>query len=262
MWPACWGMMIQAIDCAIASPRWVFTMICWSIEPHRSTNSKLRIMATNGQGPAQHVARLDTIDTTPPDTKTVHQIISGLGDLVPSLDGMILSDYDNGLMVLPLVEEALRLSRRHDCVVVADAHEQLSRFHGVCAVTPNLQEAELATGLSICDASSLEHAGRHLLLETEAQNVLITRGAEGMSIFENNGRQTHIPAYPSEVRDTTGAGDTVAATFTLSLAAGAVPADAAALANVAAGLVVRRLGCATTTPDELQMAVATLEVSW
>ena len=231
-------------------------------EPDRPTNTKLRILASNGQAPAQQVARLDTIDPTPPDTATVRQLIDGLEDLFPSLDGVILSDYDNGLMVLPLVESVLRQARRHDTVLVADAHENLTRFQGATAIKPNLQEAEAATGLIIRDSQALETAGRRLLSEASVQSVIITRGNEGMSVFERNRPTSHLSAYPSEARDTTGAGDTAAATLTLGLAAGASAVDAATLANVASGLVVRRLGCATTTPDELLHAIAGLEVAW
>lgn len=231
-------------------------------EAQRPTNTKLRVLASNGQAPAQHVARIDTIDTTPPDALTIRRLLDGLNALIPTMDAVILSDYDNGLMVLPLIEAALRLTHRHGCVVVADAHEHLTRFKRVTAITPNLQEAEIATNSTIRDHSALQRAGQQLLAATDVQGVLITRGGEGMSVFEQDGGVTHIPVYPSEVRDTTGAGDTVAATFTLGLAAGAAMADAAALANVAAGLVVRRLGCATTSPDELLHAVAGLEVAW
>lgn len=231
-------------------------------ESGRPTNSKLRILASNGQAPAQHIARLDTIDTTPPESETIRALIAGLNDLFPRLDGIILSDYDNGLMVLPLVETALRLARRHDRVLVADAHEHLTRFQKATAITPNLQEAETAAGIAIQDSQTLELAGQRLLSETEVESVMLTRGGDGMSVFQRHAPTAHLPAYPSEVRDTTGAGDTAAATFALGLAAGASVIDAATLANVAAGLVVRRLGCATTTPDELLHAVAALEVAW
>ncbi|MBA3827271.1 MAG: hypothetical protein H0X24_25670, partial [Ktedonobacterales bacterium] len=87
-------------------------------------------------------------------------------------------------------------------------------------------------------------------------------GSEGMSLFGREGITLDIPAYPAEVRDTIGAGDTVTATFALGLATGAAMADAATIANVAAALVVRRMGCATTTPDELLRAVAELETAW
>ncbi len=231
-------------------------------ESNRPTSTKTRILAGGAQGPMQHIARVDSIDTTPPDAATVRRLVDALGLLIPTLDAVILSDYDIGLLVLPIIDATLRHTCEVGCVTVADAHGALSRFQEVVAVTPNLAEAEAATGIAIRDHASLDMAGRQLLADTGARGVLITRGNEGMSLFERDSQITHIPVYPSEVRDTTGAGDTVAATFALGLATGATMADAATIANVAAGLVVRRLGCATTSPDELLHAVASFEVAW
>ena len=109
--------------------------------------------------------------------------------------------------------------------------------------------------MKIDNLASLDEAGERLLKGSDAQGVLITRGNEGMSLFEKGQQSLHIPIYPlpytTKIVDTNGAGDTVAATFTLALTAGAMMAEAAYLANVAAALVVRRLGCASNTPDEL-----------
>ncbi len=229
-------------------------------EAQRPTSVKLRILASNNQGIVQHVARIDNIDTTPIQDETFERITRALEALIPQVDGVILSDYDNGLMGLPLVDAALALTHRHRRVVVADAHGGLERFQHVTAITPNHPEAEAATGLHIHDQASLEKAGRKLLALTGAQSVLITRGSEGMSLFPQGQPAVHLPAHPVEARDTTGAGDTVAATFTLALAAGAEMIDAALLANVAGALVVRHLGCATTTAPELLRAAQSLEV--
>ncbi len=231
-------------------------------ETSRPTSTKMRVMANNSQGAMQHVARIDTIDTTPPDAVTQQRMLAGIADLIPAMDGVIFSDYDNGLMVLPLIEGTLLLAKRHGCISVADAHSGMARYRGVTAITPNQAEAEAEAGISIRDHSSLERAGARLLEDVNAQGVLITRGGEGMSLFGREGITFDIPAYPAEVRDTIGAGDTVTATFALGLATGAAMADAATIANVAAALVVRRLGCATTTPDELLRAVAELETAW
>jgi rfaE bifunctional protein kinase chain/domain len=232
-------------------------------ERSRPTSTKMRVLAGSAQGgPAQHIARIDTIDTTPPDSSTVRRLMDTVATLAPRLDAIIISDYDVGLLVLPLIEATLRQARDAGCVTLADAHSALSRFHDVVAITPNQAEAEAATGIAIRDHAGLDAAGRQLLADTSAQGVLITRGSEGMSLYERDGLAIHMPAYPVEVRDTTGAGDTVAAAFALGLATGAAMADAATIANVAAGLVVRRLGCATTTPDELLHAVASIEVAW
>src|SRR6266446_8213137 len=120
-------------------------------------------------------------------------------------------------------------------------------------------EAELTLNTTITSEAELEEAGQRLLDGSHAQSVLITRGGEGMSLFEVNKPALHLPIHRLdhgiEVVDTNGAGDTVAATFTLALSAGASFAEAAYLANAAAALVVRRLGCASNTPEELMSTI-------
>jgi rfaE bifunctional protein kinase chain/domain len=228
-------------------------------EPGRPTSCKLRVLASNNQGIVQHVARIDTIDTTPIAEPTMIRIMHALEDVIPTVDGIILSDYDNGFMGLSIIDTALAVSQRHQLVVVADAHGELERFQNVTAITPNQPEAELATGIRIHDMDSLEKAGKSLARLTGAQSVLITRGSEGMSLFEQENNPVHIPVRAVDARDTTGAGDTVAATFALALTSGATTSDAATLANIAASLVVQHLGCATNTANELLQVVLDTE---
>jgi rfaE bifunctional protein kinase chain/domain len=231
-------------------------------EAHRPTSTKLRILATNNQGMMQHVARVDTIDTASPGDATIARALDGLERLMPAIDAIIFSDYDSGFMAPEIIATALRLGAEHGCITVADAHLGLRRYRGVTALTPNQSEAEVEADITISDHGSLERVGRLLLDEVQARGVLITRGSEGMAIFERDRFTLDIPAYPTEVRDTIGAGDTVTATFALGLATGAALADAALIANVAAGLVVRRLGCATTSPEELHLALSGLQPTW
>jgi len=151
------------------------------------------------------------------------------------------------------------MARQLHKIVVVDSHGSLSRFQGVTALTPNQPEAELSLGLTIRTQADLHEAGHKLLEGNHAQGVLITRGAEGMSLFEADKVPLHLPIHQldhaSEIVDTNGAGDTVAATFTVALTTGASMAEAAYIANVAAALVVRRLGCASNTPEELMSAI-------
>ena len=179
--------------------------------------------------------------------------------MIPTIDALIFSDYDLGVINQAIIEAALPLAREAGKIVTVDSHGDLARFQGATALTPNQPEAEATLGLRITDWASLEYAGFRLLHDTGARGVLITRGSEGMSLFEQGASPHHIPASNlAEVADPTGAGDTVAATFTLALVAGGIMAEAALLANIAAGLVVRRIGCATNTPEELSAGVATL----
>ena len=123
-------------------------------------------------------------------------------------------------------------------------------------VKQNESEAAAAVGYSITDDATLLSAGKTILDELDAQAVLITRGPDGMTLFEKSGKVTNVPVTNrSEVYDVTGAGDTVVATMILALAAGASYEDAARLSNFAAGIVVKKPGTATTTPNELYQAI-------
>ncbi|MBV9231251.1 MAG: bifunctional hydroxymethylpyrimidine kinase/phosphomethylpyrimidine kinase, partial [Chloroflexi bacterium] len=180
--------------------------------------------------------------------------------VLPTIDAVMLSDYENGVISPDIIEACIPAARALNKVIVVDSHGSLFRFQGVTALTPNQPEAELTLGMTITTQAELNEAGKRLLADSDARGVLITRGSEGMSLFEVDRPPLHIPIHrlphASEIVDTNGAGDTVAATFTLALTAGASMAEAAYLANAAASLVVRRLGCASNTPEELMSILA------
>jgi rfaE bifunctional protein kinase chain/domain/rfaE bifunctional protein nucleotidyltransferase chain/domain len=224
-------------------------------DPSRPTSTKTRIMAGSTQIVQQHVVRIDRVDTSEIGEPGKGKILAYIREMLPTIDAVVLSDYENGVISPEIIETCIPAARELNKVVVVDSHGSLFRFQGVTALTPNQPEAELTLGMTIRTRAELEEAGQRLLAGSGAQGVLITRGSEGMSLFEQGKPALHIPIhslpYSSEVVDTNGAGDTVAATFTLALAAGASMIEAAYMANVAAALVVRRLGCASTTPEEL-----------
>jgi rfaE bifunctional protein kinase chain/domain len=141
--------------------------------------------------------------------------------------------------------------------VTVDSRFALLRFRGMTAVTPNEPEVEEALGITIGhDRRKLEAAGGALLEKLGCKAVLVTRGGDGMALFERGRDPVHIGIYGTdEVADVTGAGDTVIATFTLALAAGATPAEAARLANYAGGIVVMKHATATVSADELRAAI-------
>lgn len=228
-------------------------------EPGRPTSTKTRILAGGTQLVQQQIVRVDRIDDSELSESSKQQIIDYLRDMIAQVDALIVSDYENGVINPAIVEAFLPLAIEQGKIVTVDSHGDLHRFRGATVLTPNQPEAEGTLNMRITDRASLEQAGKALLDQTEAQGVLVTRGSEGMSLFERGRDPLHIPASNlTEVADPTGAGDTVAAAFTLALTTGAAMADAAHLANIAAGLVVRRLGCATTTPDELRLAIEQL----
>ncbi|MFI4946329.1 MAG: bifunctional heptose 7-phosphate kinase/heptose 1-phosphate adenyltransferase, partial [Burkholderiales bacterium] len=156
-----------------------------------------------------------------------------------------------------LVRTALAFARERKVPVTVDSRFGLLRFRGMTAVTPNEPEVEEALGVTIGhDRRKLESAGRELLQRLACKAVLVTRGSDGMALFERGRPPLHIPVHGSDqVADVTGAGDTVIATFTLALATGASPEEAARLANFAGGIVVMKHATATVSADELLAAV-------
>ena len=135
------------------------------------------------------------------------------------------------------------------CVDPKESH--IDSYRGVSILTPNQHEAGYVQGRRIVDGASLAEVGWGLQKRLDAQAVLVTRGPEGMSLFERGGRQTDLPTVAREVYDVTGAGDTVVSVVALALAAGADFRDACLLANHAAGVVIREVGTATCSPEEL-----------
>ncbi len=230
----------------------------------RPTTTKTRIMAGSPQIVQQHIVRIDRVDKSDITEPCKHHILDYIKAILPTIDAVVLSDYENGVISPDIIEACVPAARTLNKVIVVDSHGSLFRFQGVTALTPNQPEAEATLGMTIKTQQELDEAGQRLLQGSNAQSVLITRGSEGMSLFEQGKSPTHFPIYPlsgaSEIVDTNGAGDTVAATFTLALTAGATKVEAAYLANAAAALVVRRLGAASNTPEEL-MNILTEKIS-
>jgi rfaE bifunctional protein kinase chain/domain len=174
-------------------------------------------------------------------------------------DAVLVSDYGTGLVTPAAVARArqrLNTGRRR-APILMDSRYALLRYRGVTAATPNESEVEQLLGVRIGEnARVLEKAGRELLARTKGKGILVTRGSRGMALFEPNRPTVHIPIFGSDqIADVTGAGDTVIATMTLALAAGATFEEAARLANYAGGLVVMKRGTATVTADELRAAI-------
>jgi rfaE bifunctional protein kinase chain/domain len=222
------------------------------------TPLKTRILGGGFHSTRQQIVRMDR--TRPLNVlgrRSSETHVRGALKRIGRVDGVLVSDYGLGFVT----EEVLRLSsvfaRKHKAPLTADSRHALLGLEGVTAVTPNEPEVEEALGLSIGhDLKKLERAGRALQARLKTPAVLVTRGSDGMALFEAGERPRHIPVFGSdEVADVTGAGDTVIATFTLALAAGATPFEAAHLANLAGGLVVMKRGTATVSARELRDAI-------
>jgi D-glycero-beta-D-manno-heptose-7-phosphate kinase len=211
----------------------------------RPTTVKTRIVAHH-----QQVVRADREDGSDVDAKTAAALLAALREELPSCDALLISDYQKGVVTASVLRRLLPLAR-HVPVLVDPKLRQFRRYRGVTVVTPNQLEAEQATGVRLCDDAALTLAGARILRLLACRAALVTRGERGMMLFEQGRPPLQVPAAAREVFDVTGAGDTVIATMSLALAAGASLAEAAVLANAAAGVVVGKLGTAQATPDEL-----------
>jgi len=217
----------------------------------RPTTVKTRIVAHH-----QQVVRADRERSDEIARDLATALCEGVRRILRSCHAVVVSDYQKGVVTADLMRRLLPLARRHRLPVLVDPKvRHFARYRRVSLVTPNQLEAEQATDQTIRTADDLLAAGRRLLSMLGCRAVLITRGEHGMSLFERGRRAVHIPTAAREVYDVTGAGDTVIATLALALSAGAGFAEAAVLANHAAGVVVGKLGTAQATPEELLAAV-------
>jgi rfaE bifunctional protein kinase chain/domain len=224
----------------------------------RRTPVKTRIMAGGYESTRQQVVRLDR-EPEPILTPDVEErLLERLAGLAREADGFVLSDYGYGSLSPRVFEVVRELARPRGAPVAVDSRYDLLRFRGATAATPNEPEVEALTGSELGDERAIEKAGRQVLERLEARLLLVTRGSRGMALFERDGPVTFVPIFGSDqIADVTGAGDTVISTFTTALSAGAPPAQAAWLANVAGGLVVMKRGTATVTPADFAQALAT-----
>jgi rfaE bifunctional protein kinase chain/domain len=224
------------------------------------TPTKTRILAGGIHSAKQQVVRIDRVAGDGISDADRHAIATRLLKAAARCDALLVSDYGSGLVTPALVARAHRALRRQRgrlSPVLVDSRYTLLKFRHMTTCTPNESEVEQMFGIRIGENTRvLERAGRELLRRTRAAAVLITRGSRGMALFEPDKPTAHIPIVGSDqIADVTGAGDTVIATMTLALAAGARFIEAAHLANYAGGLVVMKRGTATISADELRHAV-------
>lgn len=220
-------------------------------EPDRPTVTKTRIAGHARQSVTQQIVRVDRKSDSLPSPEIQQQLAQLITQQATTVKAIVCSDYGDGIFTPPVIQACLQ----HDRVIV-DTQKNLDRYRGATLFTPNLPEAEQAVGYAIKDPVSLQRAGQDLLKLTQASQILITRGEEGMSLFGDTETE-HIMAFNrTDVFDVTGAGDTVVAALTLALAAGASFWEAAVLGNLAASIVVRQFGTATTTRAEMKDALA------
>ena len=222
------------------------------VDKCRKTITKTRISGSCSHSITQQIVRIDRQTNAPISKETEAKMITEIEKLVPLHDAVILSDYHIGTLTDNVIKAVVDIAKKYDRKVIVDAQRDLGRYKGITSMTPNLPDTQKYVGMYLNNKEDFLKAGNRLLNETGADAILITCGADGMVVVEPENKYTHIPVFnKAEVFDVTGAGDTVTAVYTLALAAGAEPVYAAIIGNIAAGVVVKQFGCATTSIDEI-----------
>ncbi|HUL58582.1 MAG TPA: PfkB family carbohydrate kinase [Anaeromyxobacteraceae bacterium] len=217
----------------------------------RATEAKTRVLAGGRSTRRQQMIRIDRSPSEPLRSPAASRLVRELERAGRRASAVLASDYGSGA-VSPAAIEALRRVRRAGVPVCADSRYALRSFTGLTMVKPNEVELEAASGMRLDGPGAFERAARSLQRRVDCEVLLVTRGRNGMALFRRGAPPVHLPAHGSlDAVDVTGAGDTVAATFTAGLAAGGDAVAAARLANVAGALVVQKPGTATVTREEI-----------
>lgn len=212
----------------------------------RPTTIKTRVVARN-----QQIVRIDEerVEDISPTMEAA--LIRDVGSVVPQVKAVIISDYRKGFLTPRFLTALIGLAAEHNVPVLVDPKgRDFGKYRGVTYITPNLNEASLASGIEIRDRESLAAAGKALLDQTEAKGIIITRGREGSTLVTQR-KVRDFPVSPVEIIDVTGAGDTVIAALALAVANGLPIESAVKLANLAASIVVSRFGSASVTLNEI-----------
>jgi len=217
----------------------------------RPTTVKTRIIAH-----AQQVVRADRESRADLSGDSLRGLVAAIERELADCEGLVVSDYGKGVIHPGTLAPSLAAAHAREVPVGVDPKEShIESYRGVSILTPNQHEAGYVQGRRIVDESTLLEVGWGLQKRVDAEAVLITRGPQGMSLFERGGRYTYLPTVAREVYDVTGAGDTVVGTVTLALAAGADYPSACFLSNHAAGQVIREVGTATCTVAEIRASL-------
>lgn len=222
----------------------------------RKTTTKTRISGSCNQSITQQIVRIDRQTKTPLSPQTEKKVIEIIEKEAKNFDGIILSDYHLGFLGQNVINAAIKEASKHSIPIIADIQKDMEKYKGVTAITPNQPDTEKQVGFFIKTEDDLIKAGKKLLNELDFQKVLITRGENGMALFEkidNTIKYSKIPAYnKKEVFDVTGAGDTVVAAFALGICSKLEGEAAMKIGNLAASIAIRYFGCHAVTNEELQ----------
>jgi D-glycero-beta-D-manno-heptose-7-phosphate kinase len=222
-----------------------------------ATVTKTRILAGMAHTARQQVVRVDREPEAEPSRHLRRELVLAAREYARASDVLLVSDYGYGAATPAILNAIREKGGLRGVPVVLDSRYRMLEYSGVTAATPNEPEIEEALGVRIGhDWRTLCSAGEQIMSRMKLQSLLITRGRDGMVAFTRRHKPADIPIFGSDqVADVTGAGDTVIATFTAALAAGASAEDAAQLANYAGGIVVMKRGTATVSQQELLRAL-------
>ncbi len=213
----------------------------------RTTTRKTRVVART-----QQIVRFDRETDEPLPTADSRRLLSALERSLERVDGVVVEDYGKGLLSRRLLGSAMQRFRDRGIPVVVDPKSEASAFRGAALLKPNLREAEALSGVAIRSREDLDRAVSRLRRRIDGGALVVTRGADGMSIYEGDGPGIDVPTVAREVFDVQGAGDTTIAALALALRAGASLLEAAVIANAAAGVVVEKVGTATASGEEVK----------
>ncbi len=226
-------------------------------EPGRRTSVKTRHMA-HSHTIAQQVLRVDEETTAPISEATEAALLATATSLLPDVDAVLLSDYVKGCLTRGLLDALIAAAKENGTPVLVDSKRpDYARFRGATAITPNRPETQRVTGIAVETLEHADAAAAKLLDDLGMSFVLITLDREGMYLKQSDGYGVHLPTSPREVFDVSGAGDMVLSVLACALASGATPHEASALANVAAGLAVERVGAVPVAREEISARLAT-----
>ncbi len=217
------------------------------IDRTRPTTIKTRVIAHH-----QHVVRIDQEVKEDVEEDAQEKILDFLRRELASLDAIILEDYNKGVIVKGLIHEISSLARKAGKIITVDPKfHNFFEYKNVTVFKPNRKETEEALGCRLTDLQSIEQAGWDLVKRLQTENVLLTLGEKGMSLFERDGEVTHVSTRAKHVADVSGAGDTVISTLTMALVGGSSIREASALANIAGGVVCAEVGIVPIQRDAL-----------
>ncbi|MDR3612263.1 MAG: bifunctional ADP-heptose synthase [Candidatus Obscuribacterales bacterium] len=229
-------------------------------DPNRPTTVKTRILSKS-HSQMQQLLRLDRISHEPTSEATSKLLVEKIKAEAKNYQAIILSDYRAGVITDDVIEACREIANSQQLMVIVDAQGGFERFRGLTLMTPNQPDTEAAVGYSIETNDDLKRAGLAIMHTTGLEALLVTRGGDGMVLFQKGKDMVELPAFNrSDVFDVTGAGDTVVATMTLALVTGASYVEAMALGNLAAGIVVRKSGTAVTNQRELMQNLEALDI--